>query len=200
MALQLHHLFQFVADEAEARALLAQIGLVPVIGRRHAGQGTASNIVVLDGAFLELIWTEDDSELSSAGVVRTRLGERCRWRDNGACPFGIALTGRFPFPSWEYRAPYLPEGGGIPVSLASEDPRQPFLFKAPPLELPQVAVLPEKVAGIELSLPVAPALAVRMLADDGLLTLKPAVRHRMILTLQGDQGQRRLSLPDFAWI
>ena len=36
-----------------------------------------------------------------------------------------------PFATWPFAPPYLPPGTTIPVALASEDPRQPFVFRSP---------------------------------------------------------------------
>ncbi|MBX9635746.1 MAG: hypothetical protein K2X44_12255, partial [Magnetospirillum sp.] len=122
------------------------------------------------------------------------------------------LRGRLPFPCWDYKPPFLPEGMSMPVALASDDPRQPFLFRSPGDARPdawpegmagnrqQAAGLAE-ITGIDLDLPVGSSPAVRALVDSGFLTLKPAVRPRMVLTItKVGGGQRKLSLPDFVWL
>lgn len=209
MTIDLCHLIVFVADRAAAEQAFAACGLVPSFTRGHPGQGTANLCACFDNAYLELLWCEDESELISSPVVRTRLAERARWRETGASPFGIGLRGKLPFPSWEYRPPYLPEGMTIPVALASEDPRQPFIFHSPGSARPdawtadlagqrqQQAGMTE-IGALKLELPVAAAPALKCLAEKRFLTLTPAVRPKLevaIATLDG--GQRRLQLPAF---
>lgn len=212
MRTQLCHVFVFVPDRASALAALKSCGLAESFRRSHDGQGTANVAACFDNAYLELLWAEDPAELVSVSVARTRLAERSRWRETGASPFGLGLRGRLPFPTWDYRPPFLPEGSVVPVALGSDDPRQPFLFRSPAEARPdqwtdgsagkrqQAAGLTE-ITGLQLDLPVGAAPAVRALADEGLLTLRPAVSPRLLLTIaRADGGQRLLSLPDFTWV
>ncbi|MCR6631979.1 MAG: VOC family protein [Magnetospirillum sp.] len=212
METSLCHVFVFVEDRAAALAALKACGLEESFSRSHDGQGTANVAACFDNAYLELLWPEDQGELVSVSVARTRLAERSRWRETGASPFGIGLRGRLPFPTWEYRPPYLPDGMAIPVALGSEDPRQPFLFRSPAEARPehwddgragrrqQAAGLTE-ITGLHLELPVGASPALRTLAERGLLALRPAVRPRLVLTIaRSDGGQRQLSLPDFVWL
>lgn len=212
MAISLCHVFVFVDSRAAALEALALCGLVHSFGRSHPGQGTANLAACFDNAYLELLWGENLAELIAVPVARTRLAERARWRENGANPFGIGLRGGLPFPSWEYRPSYLPDGASIPVALASEDPRQPFLFRSPGAARPDAwtdgmagerqrqAGLSE-ITGLHLDLPVGTSPALRTLADRGFLSLKAAVKPRLLLTVSTvDGGQRVLSLPDFEWV
>lgn len=210
MPLDLCHLFVFVADPAAALDILTRTGLAESFRRRHPGQGTANVCACFDNSYLELLWAEDESELISAPIVRTRLAERARWRETGASPFGIGLR-RLRVPAWDYRPPFLPEGMSIPVALASEDPRQPFLFRSPGEARPdawtdgragdrQKAAGLCEIIGLDLDLPVAPAPAFKVLAEQGLVTLKPAVTAKAHLTIsRAGGGTRRLTLPDFTW-
>lgn len=212
MGTNLCHVFVFVEDRAAAERALAACGLVESFRRSHDGQGTANLCACFDNAYLELLWPEDHAALISVSVARTRLAERSRWHENGASPFGIGLRGRIPFPTWEYRPPFLPDGVGIAVALGSEDPRQPFLFRSPAEARPdqwtdgragkrqQAAGLAE-ITGLHLDLPVGASPALRTLAERGVLSLRPAVKPRMLLTVsRADGGQRVLSLPDFVWL
>lgn len=212
MSTNLCHVFVFVDDRAAALAALASCGLAESFRRVHEGQGTANICACFDNAYLELLWPEDQGALASVSVARTRLAERSRWRDTGASPFGIGLRGRIPFPTWEYRPPYLPDGAGIAIALGSEDPRQPFLFRSPVEARPdqwsdglagarQSAAGLAEITGLYLELPVGATPALRNMVDRGVLTLKPAVRHRMLMTIsRTDGGKRILSLPDFTWV
>ncbi|MGE5516624.1 MAG: VOC family protein [Bacteroidota bacterium] len=212
MGTSLCHVFVFVEDRAAALAALESCGLAESFSRNHDGQGTANVCACFDNAYLELLWPEDQAELISVSVARTRLAERSRWRENGASPFGLGLRGRIPFPTWEYRPPHLPDGVGIPVALGSEDPRQPFLFRSPAEARPdqwtdgragdrQAAAGLCEITGLQLELPVGASPALRVLAERGVLSLRPAVRSRLLLTISRTDGsQRVLSLPDFTWL
>ncbi|MBC7906955.1 MAG: VOC family protein [Rhodospirillaceae bacterium] len=212
MGTDLCHVFVFVEDRAAALAALDSCGLTESFRRAHPGQGTANIAACFDNAYLEVLWPEDPAELVSTPVARTRLSERSRWRETGACPFGIGLRGRLPFPCWDYRPPFLPDGMSMSVALASDDPRQPFLFRSPGDARPdawpdgmagnrQLAAGLAEITGLHLDLPVGASPAVRALADKNFLSLTPAVRARMILTItKADGGQRKLSLPDFIWL
>lgn len=209
MTLDLCHVFVFVADQHAAEETLSRCGLRESFRRRHPGQGTANICACFDNSYLELLWPEDEAELSSAKVVRTRLAERSRWRETGASPFGIGLRSRLPFPSWDYRPPFLPDTASVPVALASDDPRQPFVFRSPNETRPDAwtdgrAGQRQKAAGLaeithlRLELPVAPAPAIKILAEKGLISLVPAVTVRMELTIsRADGGSNRLALPEF---
>lgn len=204
MTLALAHVFVFVDDAAAAQAALAHCGLAANAARAQDGQGTASLTACFDNACLELMWAEDPGALVSVSVARTRLSERSRWKETGASPFGIGLAGRMPFPHWEYRPPYRSEAA-VPVALASEDPRQPFLFGAPADLRPepgarQAAAGLSAVTGLHLDLPVGASPALRSLAERGVLSLKPAVKPRLLLNVSGNAGPMTLSLPDFRWV
>ena len=211
MSTELCHLFVFVDDRAVALAALDTCGLAESFRRTHDGQGTANVCACFDNAYLELLWPEDQGALASVSVARTRLAERSRWRETGASPFGIGLRGRIPFPTWEYRPPYLPEDVGIAIALGSEDPRQPFLFRSPGAARPdqwtdgragqrQTAAGLAEITALHLDLPVGASPALRVLAERGFLTMKAAVRPRLLLTVsRAGGGQRVLSLPDFTW-
>lgn len=207
---ELCHVFVFVSDRAAAEQSLAALGLVASFARRHPGQGTANLCACFDNAYLEMLWPEDAAALVSAPVARTRLAERACWRESGASPFGIGLRGKLPFPSWEYRPPFLPDDRTIAVALSSDDPRQPFIFRSPGEARPdcwndglagsrQQAAGLRDIVGLRLDLPVTPAPALKTLAERRFLTVAPAVTHRLELTItHQDGGCRRLVLPDFS--
>jgi hypothetical protein len=212
MAITLCHVFVFVDSRAAALDALAACGLAQSFGRSHPGQGTANVVACFDNAYLEVVWAENTTELVSVPVSRTRLAERSRWRETGACPFGIALRGGLPFPSWEYRAPFLPEGASLSVALASEDPRQPFMFRSPGDVRPdgwtdglagnrQNLVGLKEITGLHLDITAGASPSLRTLAERGFVSLKPAVRPRLLVTVsKADGGSRILSLPDFQWL
>lgn len=142
MTITLDHVFVFVArDDAlpggKVRQVLDGIGLVPSYERRHTGQGTANVCYCFDNVYLELLFVVDEAELAAPALARNGFTRRSRPRVTGANPFGIALRGEpFPFESWPYRIDAFPPGLSIPVAVASDDDRVPFVFGSPGTERP----------------------------------------------------------------
>ena len=219
--LDIDHLFVFVAPGAPDARRLDKAGLRPSYRRRHTGQGTANICYCFDNAYLELLWVADEVEIRSPNIARTRLAERADWRRSGASPFGIAVRTAsveipLPFETWDYDAPFLPGGTTMAVAIASEDPRQPLLFRSPGTARPdawtgdrtndrQIHAGLREIIAVHLSLPpsVAPSPALETLEDASLLSLGTGGdTPGAVLTLSGATGQpaRRLSLPELDWL
>ena len=136
MQLELDHLFICVEPVGPEASLLDAVGLTQGAGNVHEGQGTRNVRYFFDNAYLELIWVHDPAEAQHARTRPTGIWERCRWRDTGACPFGVALRpaagsdGPLPFDTWTYRPLYLPEGVTIPIAANSDRLNEPLIFVA----------------------------------------------------------------------
>ncbi len=220
--LQLCHVFAFVDRDATASLSLHEAGMQESFRRQHPGQGTANACYCFDNAYLELLWVESAADISGPAISRTRLAERSRWRETHASPFGIAVRtvsheDGLPFGTWDFAPPYLPPGMVIPVALASEDPRYPFVFRSPGNTRPDEwtdgrAGMRQRAAGlaeilqVHLEVPFPPPAgdALEALQAAGILTVETSHTNepRMVLTLSRSDGQqpRRLSLPDFHWV
>lgn len=208
MGFGINHIFVFLKDQTTALAVLDECKLVANNSQNHPGQGTSSVQAYFDNAILELLWVSDEAEVGSRAVARTRLNERSRWFENGACPFGLGIYGRFPFPYWDYRSPAAPDRP-VSVSLASDDPRQPFIFKTKPFRpdtwaersgARQKAAGLTEIVDVSMSMSVAPAPAVKILDEMGFLRFTPSVAATLTLGIKTDQGKRRaLQLPRFGW-
>jgi hypothetical protein len=219
-SLALDHLFVLVEPGAPERVALEREGLRESFRRRHPGQGTANVCFCFDNAYLELLWEEDREEIASPAVAPTRLAERAAWRRTGASPFGVAVRSEppgapLPFATWDYRPPYLPEGVAIDVALASDDPRQPLVFRPPGASRPDAwtdgrAGARQRPAGlaaiagvhIELQPGVRADAALLRLQEVGMLSLgEGGAGPRMVVTISRASGgpHLRLCLPDFTW-
>jgi Glyoxalase-like domain len=132
--MEIDHIFVFVdAVEAEAKRL-KEHDLRETYRRTHVGQGTQNICYAFNNMFIELLWVDSPTDIKSPNIARTKLFERSRWKDNGACPFGIAWRGNgasAAIPTWTYSPPYLPEGIGIEVAIDSDDEKQPMMFTFP---------------------------------------------------------------------
>ncbi|MEE8602798.1 VOC family protein [Euzebya tangerina] len=124
----------FVATETDGgvhASALEEAGLVPSYRRRHVGQGTANICYALDDVFIELLWLVDEAEVTSAAVAPTALGPRVA-RQDGTCPFGVAVRGSGPSaPTFAWAPTFLPDGMTLPVAEASRDPALPLVFASP---------------------------------------------------------------------
>jgi hypothetical protein len=213
----LDHLFVFVAPDGPEAGRLAALGLAESFRRSHPGQGTANACFCFDNAYLELLWIADAHEAAACVLGRCGLMARANWRTTGASPFGIALRNADPaavppFPCWDYAAPFLPAGMTIPVATASDDPRQPLLFRSPGNARPdqwtdgragarQNAAGLAEIVGVRLGFPagVAPDPVFNTLAAQGLIALDRGVAApTMELELSRVDGGAhvRLRLPD----
>src|SRR5687767_14675462 len=117
--LELDHVFICLDDEPNADALLVEAGLDLSVRGVHRGQGTRNACAFFDNAYFELLWRDDDADLQSERVRPLSLWGRVRWRETGACPFGISFRpvqgGAVPpaLETWAYAAPFLPAGPTI---------------------------------------------------------------------------------------
>lgn len=133
---ELDHIFVPVAlgGEDDARAM-REAGLTEGSPNVHPGQGTACRRFFFENGFVELLWLVNEEEARSPHIRRMGLVERLT--QHQASPLGIALRcppdarDALPYPCWDYRPPYLPEGMSIPVAEASDDVRLPMMFAIP---------------------------------------------------------------------
>jgi hypothetical protein len=134
MSAGLDHVFVCTPAPADAVAELGAAGLDLPVRRTHRGQGTQNACAVFRNAYLEVLWERDEKEIRSETVRPLSLWERVRWRDQRACPFGIALRdvrSEDLSDAWEYRPPYLKEGQCILVLTPAGCAAAPMVFVPP---------------------------------------------------------------------
>jgi len=135
MPWELDHVFLATSDPS-LEALARDFGLQFTRRGVHHGQGTANACAMFDNAFLELLFPVQPDEIVSELVRPLGLDERTRWRETGACPFGICFrplepvpdVGALPFETWPYRAAYLPAGASLPIVTPPGSLREPLVF------------------------------------------------------------------------
>ena len=136
MTWELDHVLFADSDPARVEESLVGFGLEFTLRRVHEGQGTANVCAVFDNAFFEVLFPHDTAQLQSDRVALLGLQERILWRETGACPFGVCFRspgttesgGDLPFATWEYAAPYLPEGMGLPIVTPGGRIEEPLVF------------------------------------------------------------------------
>ncbi len=144
---ELDHVFVAVAGHADpVAAMLAEHGFSVSESRAHTGQGTASVGVFFENAYLELIWLEDPRAAEQPAISRTGLRQRID-RSHLANPLGVGVrvseteSSEYPFDTWPYAPPYVPQGTAIPIGLNSTRLEEPLLFVLPWKHAP--TVMPE---------------------------------------------------------
>jgi Glyoxalase-like domain len=136
MSWELDHVFFACVDADAAERELTAFGFTFTVRRIHAGQGTANACAVFENAFFELLHPRDVTELNSELVRPLGLAERLRWRETGACPFGLCFRptgaatdpGTWPFDTWGYAPPYVPAGTSIPIVTPQHALSEPLIF------------------------------------------------------------------------
>jgi hypothetical protein len=136
MSWELDHVFFASPDADAAEGELAGFGFAFSVRNVHPGQGTANACAVFENAFFEVLRSRDPDELDSDLVHPLGLGERIRWRETGACPFGLCFRptgtpsdpGTWPFETWEYAPPYVPIGTSIPIVTPRRALSEPLVF------------------------------------------------------------------------
>jgi glyoxalase-like protein len=134
MTVELDHFFILTDVDAPEADHLLRFGLTEGAPNSHPGQGTACRRFFFSNAFLELLWVIDPAETQSSLVRRTGLWERWSRRGRDTSPFGICVRSirhgghEMPFPTWEYRPPYLPDPLAIYMHVDSEVATEPLLF------------------------------------------------------------------------
>lgn len=134
MRLELDHVLICVQRDAPEAARLMAFGLQEGRRRTHTGQGTRNVCYFFHNAMLELIWVHEANEAQSPLVRPLRLWERWQWRETGSCPFGLCFRAisdtpaPWPFSTWDYRPPYVPEHTAIAMGQNSHRSSEPLLF------------------------------------------------------------------------
>jgi hypothetical protein len=133
--IELDHIFVWASPGGEEARALVEFGLSEGTPNTHPGQGTACRRFFFRNCYLELLWVTDPAEAQSATIRPAYLWER--WNARGtACPFGLcfrpgAQECSIPFPTWEYRPPYLPESWSFHAGTNAGVLNEPILFYLP---------------------------------------------------------------------
>ena len=207
--IEFDHIFVWTSPggEQEARAL-TEFGLSEGTPNTHPGQGTACRRFFFRNAYLELLWITDPAEAQSATIQPTHLWER--WNARGAaCPFGLCFrpgaqdNGGIPFPTWEYRPPYLPDSWSFHAGTNAGVLNEPVLFYLPFTRRPDSQSAPREqvmdhatglreLARIELISPHVDGLspAFEVLLDTGVVRRRDGAGHFVELGFDGESKGR----------
>jgi hypothetical protein len=197
---ELDHVFFATADPEGAERAFERVGITFDRRTIHAGQGTANASARFENAFVEILYAHDPAELRSDLVRPLGLSERIRWRETGACPFGLcfrptvaAEEASRPFTTWPYAAAYLPAGANIPIVTPRAALAEPLVFLSgdpAPAWRTKRNGLRRRLTGIRIRRPAAPNLplsaGVRWFSDRGLFVVEDGGDHQ--LELEWDDG------------
>ena len=93
LLLEVDHLVVYVTEGATSVSVLQEFGLHCSSRRvQRPEQGTASQIIFFENAYLELIWVEDERAVEEyAARTGFDILKRTRWQQTRASPFGVGL-------------------------------------------------------------------------------------------------------------
>ncbi len=209
-ASELDHVFICASIGAPEADRLVEFGLTEGTRNAHPGQGTANRRFFFHNAMLELLWVHDAAEAQSELVRPTRLWERWAGRSGGACPLALCFrprahqAGAPPFPTWEYRPPYLPETQSFGVATNADVLTEPMLcylaFGQRPDTYPAAKRQPlqhsaglREITRVELVSPHAggPSPELRAVTDANLARLRSGGQYLVELGFDGElRGQK----------
>jgi hypothetical protein len=136
--MELDHIYICTDKNAPAADALIDFGLTEGSPNAHPGQGTACRRFFFHNFMLELLWGENNAEMTSETTKPLLLYEKCVLRRGDISPFGIGFrktdeTGNAaPFPAWAYRPAYLPDSLSVQVAADTKntEPMYFYLFFA----------------------------------------------------------------------
>jgi hypothetical protein len=206
MSIELDHLFLWVSVGGPEADQLVALGLSEGQPNRHPGQGTACRRFFFANAYLELLWVENTAEAQGEVASPLRLWERWSGQRSGACPFGLIFRpalpggGAPPFPSWEYRPPYLPPPLVLHVGENTECLEEPLLFYFPVQRRPASSQQPLEHRGgfgeltaLRVFGPrqMTTSAALQTVQESGVVALRQGPEHLAEIGFDGErQGQR----------
>lgn len=192
---EIDHLFIMTSPGAPAADQLVERGVTEGASRTHPGQGTTNRRFFFDNAMLEFLWVHDTDEAGSDPVQPTYLLQRWRRRDSGGSPFGLCFRPAPqtdetpPFPTWDYRPPYLPAELDIKVADNAAALEEPFLFflpwGRPPDDPPNHDAGLQTLTEVTVHTPARNTPSAAFRAIDRLIRFKNAERHHMTLVFDG---------------
>ena len=116
---ELDHVFVVVQPGAAAEVAALRSAGLTVASRvaKHPGQGTASQAVFFENAYLELIWVDSSVAIDAEHTTAARwFRDAAMWRTSGHSPFGLGLrrlpgdTAALPVPVERESAEWLEPG------------------------------------------------------------------------------------------
>jgi hypothetical protein len=209
MTWEIDHVFLAIADPT-LEEVAGDFGLQFTRRSVHQGQGTANACAVFENAFLELLFPVQADEITSDLVRPLGLDERTRWRETGACPFGICFRPRapladeraLPFETWPYHAAYLPAGASLPIVTPQGSLFEPLLFVTTEPRPPGIFQggvhrgAKRRLTTLSVQSPHAVSSpAIRWFLDNDLLSFRRGAEYLVELTLDGGQSGTSARLP-----
>ncbi|MCW5852852.1 MAG: VOC family protein [Anaerolineae bacterium] len=210
-SLELDHVVIFVSPDAPEAQSLAALGLDGFGGvTRHGDLGTASTAFFFENTYLELFWAHDEDQARAKLLpVGMDIGARMRWRETGASPFGLMLcrhlgaTHPIPFPTRSLRAEWMP--GEVAIDFAGSEAAEPYVGVVPealayrsfragipapahPLGVRRLSAIRMTTSRQSLS------ATARLLVEQGLVVIEPALEPLMELTFDGGAAGKSLDL------
>lgn len=134
--MQIDHVFTFTDYPNAAAEELLSFGLTEGSNRVHLGQGTANRKFYFENFFLEVLWVQNEAEITSPAVLPTKLWQRARHVENESSPYGLCLVNT---PDTDivfadaiaYQPAYFPAGLTIEVQPHEQNLSLPWTCRLP---------------------------------------------------------------------
>ena len=134
--MEVDHLIIFSNDQGREADELVQFGLLEGSNRIHPGQGTRNRKFYFENFFLEIVWVNSESEITSKLTAPTKLWERSNHKKNGSSPFGLCLQNTDDLDDLfedclQYKPIYLAEGLSFDIITNEESSHLPWTCRLP---------------------------------------------------------------------
>lgn len=134
--MEIDHIFIFTDNPHAAAEELLALGLSEGSSRVHPGQGTANRKFYFENFFLEILWVQNEAEITSPALLPIKLWQRTRYLDFQASPYGLCLlntpdTAATFTAAIAYQPAYFPAGLVIDVLPQEQNLSLPWTFRLP---------------------------------------------------------------------
>ena len=134
--MEIDHIFIFTDVPHVAAEELVAWGLTEGSSRVHPGQGTANRKFYSENFFLEILWVQNEAEITSAPLRASGLWQRAPSADHNASPYGLCLvntpeTAAIFATAVQYQPVYFPAGLAIDVLTQAQNLSLPWTFRLP---------------------------------------------------------------------
>lgn len=134
--MKIDHIFIFSNENGKEANELVELGFTEGSSRIHKGQGTINRKFYFENFYLEILWVNNESEITNELTSGTKLWERSNFKTNGKSPFGLCLKNTSDVDSLfsasqKYSPEYLPKGLSIDILTNDTKASLPWTFRLP---------------------------------------------------------------------
>lgn len=134
--MRVDHIIIFSNNQGSEADELVSFGLIEGSNRIHQGQGTRNRKFFFENFFLEIVWVNNECEITNELTSPTRLWERSNYKTTGSSPFGLCLQNTEDINTLfegclKYQPTYLPEDMSFEIITNEENSHLPWTCRLP---------------------------------------------------------------------